>query len=114
MIRTPLLYLRDIKEAITLIEKSTHNKTLEQFLENRDIQDANVRRLEIIGEATKNIPKDLLEQHDHIPWKKITGMRDVLTHQYFGTNMERIWEVIKNDIPPLKKVVSILIEECPK
>lgn len=65
-----------------------------------------IRRLEIIGEAVKNLPADLKEKYPHIPWKQIAGMRDMLIHEYAGVSLERVWKVVTDDLGPFKKVVS--------
>jgi uncharacterized protein with HEPN domain len=70
-----------------------------------------MRRLEIIGEAVKNIPKEIREKYPEIPWRDIAGMCDVFLHEYFGVIMERVWDTAKNDIPKLKKQISKLIEK---
>jgi len=104
------LYLSDIWESIIAIEEYTQPITEEDFYENRQAQDAIVRRLEIIGEAVKNIDDDFRKNYPEIPWKKIAGLRDIITHEYFGVKLERIWEVIRKDIPDLKKKMTRIKE----
>ena len=65
----------------------------------------NIMLLEIIGEAVKNIPQNFRNAHPNIEWRKIAGLRDVLIHGYFGVDIEKIWEVVKKDIPILKEQV---------
>jgi uncharacterized protein with HEPN domain len=65
-------------------------------------------RLEIIGEAVKNIPQEIKDKYVEIPWKQIAWMRDILIHQYSGVKLERVWIVVKRDIPDLKdKIVNL-------
>ena len=89
----------------------TNMLTEEEFSKNPQVQDAVVRRLEVIGEAAKNVSEETKEKHSDIPWKKITGMRDVLTHAYFGVNLKRVWEVVKTDLPQLKQNLSTIIRK---
>jgi uncharacterized protein with HEPN domain len=77
------LYLDDIQESIEKIEEYTKGITLEKFLKNTQIQDAVLRRLEIIGEAVRNLPDDFKKKHSEIPWNMISGMRNVVAHEYF-------------------------------
>lgn len=76
------------------------------------MQDAIIRRLEIIGEAAKHIPLNIRQQFSDVPWDEMAGMRDILIHGYFGVNLERAWNVIEHDLPSLKvalvKVKSFL------
>jgi len=102
MKRDLLLFIEDISDRINLIEKSTNNLSQKNFSSNQDIIDATIRRLEIIGEAVKNVPNSFREKYPEIEWKKIAGFRDVIIHGYFGINYERVWSIIKDDLPTLK------------
>ena len=107
--RDTRVFLEDILESIEKIEEYTTDVNEEEFYENTFVQDAVIRRLEIIGEAVKNIPDDFRVKYPDIPWRQIAGMRDVLIHAYFGVNLRRVWKVIKEDIPELKlKILKIL------
>ena len=97
------IFLEHILEAINLIEEYLKDKKKSDFLESKQLQDSVIRRIEIIGEAIKNIPDEFKNTHKNIPWKEITGMRDILIHQYFGVDLELTWEVIITDLPALKK-----------
>jgi len=86
------LYLNDIWEAILKIEKYTKGLSYEEFLNNMMVIDAVVRNLEIIGEATKNLSKEIKSQYPEIPWKEMAGMRDKLIHEYFGIDLDIVLE----------------------
>jgi uncharacterized protein with HEPN domain len=100
------LYIDDIEESIEKIKEYTKGITLEEFLGNTQIQDAVLRRLEIIGEAVRNLPSDFREEHSEIPWNMIAGMRNVVAHEYFGINVKRVWKTIEKDIPELKSKIK--------
>lgn len=108
------VYFDDILESIAHIENYTNKITEKEFSKNEMLQDAVVRRFEIIGEAVKNIPQIFKEQYTDIPWGKIAGMRDVLIHAYSGINIKRIWKTTKDDLPDLKKCVEKIIDELDK
>lgn len=111
MKRDAMVQIEDIIESLLRIEEYILSINKDDFISNVQIQDAVVRRLEIIGEAVKNIPQEIKVKYPHIPWKKIAGMRDLLIHEYFGVNLDRIWKVAKEDIPNLKKEISEIKKE---
>ncbi len=74
----------------------------EDLIRNELVQDAVIRNLEVIGEAVKKIPDDIRSNYKDIPWKKIAGLRDILIHEYFGVNMNIVWDVIENKLQPLQ------------
>ena len=105
------LYLDDILEATKRIEKYTKGFTLEKLKKDNLTIDGVVRNLEIIGEAVKNIPADIKDKYPDIEWKKIAGLRDILAHEYFGIDLEILWDIIENKLPDLKKEIFCLLKK---
>ena len=102
MSKDPKVLLQHILQSIELIEEYTQQLSVQEFLKLTSIQDAVIRRLEVIGEAAKNLPPEFKEKYQDIPWRKIAGMRDVLIHEYFGVDLNLTWQVARNDLPLLK------------
>ena len=100
-----LPYIIHILTAIEDVEGSTESITKDQFINNKDLKDANIRRIEILGEATKNISANLKSKHPEVNWKEIIGTRDKMIHHYFGVNLDIVWEIIKKDLPVLKRKI---------
>jgi uncharacterized protein with HEPN domain len=111
MMRDMRVYVQDMMECIDVIGEYIQSLTEEEFYRNRQVQDAVLRRLEIIGEAVKNLDEDFRNRYPEIPWKKIAGLRDVLIHEYFGVSLKRVWRVIKIDLVDLKLQISRIWEE---
>ena len=105
------VFLDHILESIKLIEEYRSEKTRDDFLKSVGLQDMIVRRLEIIGEAVKNLPQEIKEKHLDIPWKRIAGMRDILIHEYFGIDLGLTWEVVEKELPYLKKSIIEIKEK---
>lgn len=91
-----------IKECIEKILKATHSTTREDLERDDILFTALTRQIEIIGEATKYVPDEIIKAHPNIPWKEMAGMRDIVAHDYDDVNMDEIWNVVQKDIPFLK------------
>jgi uncharacterized protein with HEPN domain len=107
--KDPEVFLVHILESIHLIEEYSLNVTQTKFRKNNSLQDAIIRRLEIIGEAVKNIPTSFKTKHPDIPWRQIAGMRDILIHKYFDVDLLLTWKVVKHELPLIKKKLSAIL-----
>jgi len=107
-------YVQDILDSINDIENFIKGMNFNDFKNDRKTINAVIRSIEVIGEASKKIPKSIRERHPDIPWKKIAGMRDKLIHEYFGIDLEILWKVAKEEIkklePGIKQILSGLQE----
>lgn len=110
MNKDPQVFLKHILESIEWIEEETKGISQDEFIKNVPAQDAAIRRLEIIGEAVKNLPGDFKKKYPSIPWQKIAGLRDKLIHGYFGIDLELVWEIIKKDLPLFKIQIQKMLK----
>ncbi len=99
-------FLGDIQEALERISSYLKGLTYPKFLEDKKTQDAVVRNFEIIGEATKNITADFRARYADVPWKKLAGLRDKLTHFYFGIDYKIVWNVARKELPKLRRQIK--------
>jgi uncharacterized protein with HEPN domain len=113
MTKDPKVFIKHILQSIILIEEYTKPLSKQEFLGCDYIQDAVIRRLEIIGEAVKNLPPDFKERYTNIPWQQIAGMRDVLIHEYFGVDLNLTWQTVREDIPSLKSELEEILRQIP-
>ncbi len=111
MEKDPKIFLEHILESIDIVDSYISELTFEKFLDSdNQLKDAVVRRLEIIGEATRNLPKNFIEKHKEINWKEAVGMRDKIVHEYFDVDWKIVWDTVLNDLPKFKKQISELLE----
>lgn len=103
------VYIQHILESIELIEQYVAENTKDSFISQPQLQDAVLRRLEIIGEATKNVSADVKEQHPDVPWRLMAGMRDILIHHYFGVDIDLVWNTVKKDLPQVKQLLEAIL-----
>ena len=95
------LRISDILECIDKIDRYTEGMSFEDFAADERTVDAVLRRIEIIGEATRYVPGEATDRFPDIPWEKMRGMRNVVVHEYFGVSLRIIWRTIKTQLPPL-------------
>ena len=101
--RTLSLLIEDIWEAIEKIERYTEGMTQDNFQSDEKTADAVVRNLEIIGEAASRLPEDFIDRNSEIEWIKIVGLRHRIVHEYFGVDLQIIWQILKKDLPAFKE-----------
>lgn len=92
-------FLSDIREAVRRITAYTAGMTYEAFLAGTRTQDAVIRNLEVMGEATKNLSAELRARYPEMPWKGMAGVRDRLIHHYFGVNLDIVWDIVTRELP---------------
>lgn len=102
------IYLGHIRDAIADIEQYA-SAGHDAFVADRMRQDAIIRKLEIIGEAVKRLSATTRDRRAEIAWKQIAGMRDRLTHDYFGVDLSLVWRVVERDLTPLKDAIAALL-----
>ncbi len=114
MKRSLYLFIKDILDNIELIKNSTKSFSKEDFKLNRDIIDATIRRLEIIGEAVKNIPIFFRKKYPEIPWRDIASLRDIVIHTYFKVDLDTLWNIIDKDIPIFQEQILKIKKDLEK
>ena len=104
-------YFNDILTSVDDVEAFTEEMDFEDFITDKKTTNAVIRSLEIIGEAVKKIPDNIKDSHPELPWKYMAGMRDKLIHGYHGVDLEIVWMVVKEELPPLKPMIQKILDE---
>ena len=111
MSRNPRLYFEDIQQSCAKVMRYTAGLSIGQFTQDDLIYDAVMRNLEIIGEAAKNVPDEIRQQYAFVEWRKISGFRDIVAHQYFSVTDSIVWDIVQNKIPELAIQIEQILSE---
>jgi uncharacterized protein with HEPN domain len=108
------LYIADISDCIKRIKLYTKKLSFEQFLKDEMCIDAVIRNFEIIGEASRQLPKEIRAKHSEVNWRDLIAFRNVIIHEYFGINQKIMWDIIQNELPPLGRKINALLKSFPR
>ncbi len=108
--RDYILFLEDILTAVSKIEKYTEGLSFEEFCNYEMAVDAVLRNLEVIGEAVKSIPEEVRNRHQEVEWREAVGFRNILAHNYFGIDLESVWDTLKKNVPIFKEHVTKVLK----
>jgi len=111
MSREHRLYLQDMRAACQKIARFVADMSQSQFFADEKTLDAVLKNLEVIGEAARNLPPEIRERHPEVPWRRISGLRDVVVHEYFGIDHDVLWDIIQNKVPALLPQVNAMLDE---
>lgn len=114
MKRKHSLYVKDILDAVNKIEEFTKDLNYHEFRKDDKTSSAVIRKLEIIGEASKNTPANIRKKHKNIPWSEMSKTRDKIIHGYFEVDHAIIWKTIKEKLPPLRNPLKQILTELEK
>jgi uncharacterized protein with HEPN domain len=106
-----LVFIEHILDSAGAIEDFSKGIDISELTSNRLKQSAIVREIEVIGEAAKNVSKEIKDKYKEVPWKEIVGTRDKIIHHYFGVDLDIIFEIVKKEIPVLKKQIQKIKED---
>ena len=104
-------HLGDIRDSAEKINRYTREMTYEEFVDDPKTVDAVLRNFEVIGEAAKNVPDDIRQEYDDVPWAEMAGMRDKLIHGYATVELQIVWATIQEEVPGLKTQIESVRDE---
>ena len=104
------LFIEDILECIGKIEKYIEDMEFGDFESDSKTIDAVVRNLEVIGEASRNIPENMKAKYPDVYWKGVVGLRNRIIHEYFGVDVKIVWHIIKEEVPTLRKQIDEVLK----
>jgi uncharacterized protein with HEPN domain len=105
------LYIEDILDSVVKIQQFTSGMKYEEFVKDEKTNTAVIHKLEIMGEATKNVPREVKVRYKNVPWNDMARMRDKLSHGYFGIRYEIVWKVIQEKLPEIKPIMENILKE---
>jgi len=106
MSRDEFMYLHDIADSCERILRYVENLSKDELIEDEKTYDAVIRNLEVIGEAAKNVSEDVRARLPGVKWRKVSGMRDMLIHVYFGIDNNILWDIVNKKIPELSHIIN--------
>ena len=109
--RDSLLFLEDIIESLSKINRYIEGLEYSDLAKDEKTIDALIRNLEVIGEAVKNIPDTIREKYPEVEWKEAAALRDVLIHDYFGVDLESLWDTIHDNLPEFEKKIRLVYQK---
>lgn len=107
--REYILFLQDMVQAIDKIFRYTEGYDFSRLLHDEKTLDAVIRNFEIIGEAANSIPTEIKQKYPDVPWKQMYGLRNYISHEYFGLDLSILWEIIQTNLPVNKEQIKHII-----
>jgi uncharacterized protein with HEPN domain len=107
--KDPLVYVEHIRDALADVQRYTRDGR-EAFLGSSLVQDAVARKLEVVGEAARNLPQTFRDRWPGVPWRDMVDLRNVLIHEYFRLNLRRIWDIVEQELPGLLAQMQAILE----
>ena len=109
--RSVRLFVGDMIAAIAKIARYTEGMDATSFAADEFTVDAVLRNLEVLGEAARNVPEEVRDAHPEIPWRRVVGLRNIVAHVYFGVDLENVWKIVSENVPPVRPALEGLLEE---